>query len=76
MACYGPHKFTVYGRVGLRAPVCQRYQCQAPNPRPLTEGEQEAYSYYLVSIGKPPITGLTDTPRGVQNHIVQTHYGA
>lgn len=51
MACSGPHKFTVYGQPGLRAPVCQRYRCTAPNPRPLSEEELSTYEYYRVGIG-------------------------
>lgn len=33
------HWFTVYGVVGVRAPVCQRHGCGAANPRPLSVDE-------------------------------------
>lgn len=44
------HWFTVYGAVGMRAPVCQR--CGAPNPRPLSEAEQRDYDAEMVARGR------------------------
>ncbi len=33
------HWFSVYGAAGLRTPVCVRWGCGSPNPRPLSDEE-------------------------------------
>jgi hypothetical protein len=38
--------------VGLRSPVCTRHGCGEPNPRPLTDDEQEEYDDYMEMMRK------------------------
>lgn len=52
------HWFTVYGSPGLRSPVCVRYGCGGPNPRPLTEAEWDELIAYRDRFGPMFIGGM------------------
>jgi hypothetical protein len=49
--CLSRHWFSVYGMPGLRAPVCQRHGCSAPNPT-ITEEERANYESFMKNLNR------------------------